>query len=185
MDKDRLKAEALRFSAENMGYIHCEMEKGNRPELVLAGDFLAMMYMTSGIIKRLSEITNHTYEETANLVVTMPYVGYENIREKLKGEKFKFKEGHDWQDEWKAEKEKEIKREANLDNISLAFNLSEMEKRNTLLNNQLVDLKKEYTKNLKTKDEQIKALSKECKALEHRMKEMEEHSILPKDEDVP
>ena len=60
MDKDRLKAEALRFSAENMGYIHCEMQYERKPELILAGDYISLMYMTSGIIKRLSEITNQT-----------------------------------------------------------------------------------------------------------------------------
>lgn len=184
MDKDRLKQEAYKFSGENMGFIHSEMEKDRRPELMISGDFISLMHMTSGIIRRISELTGNPYEMTANLVVTMPYVGYENIREKIKGEKFSYKEGYDWQESWKTEKTKEIQREAQSDNIALAFNLAEMEKRNTSLNNQLVDLKKEYARNLKAKDDQIKALSKECKALEHRMKEMEEHSILPKDEDV-
>ncbi len=178
MDKERIKAEASRFCGENMGYIHSEMEQGKKPELMLCGDFLAMMFQTSGIIKRISELTNNPYELTANLIVKMPIVGYENIRQKLKGENFKFKEGHDWQEEWKAEKEKEIKKEANLNNISLAFNLAEMEKKNVSLNNQLVDLKKEYSRNLKAKDEQIKILSKECQVLEHRLKEMEERRII-------
>ena len=182
MDKDRIKQEAWKFSGQDMGYIHCEMEKDHKPELIISGDFISLMFMTSGIIKRISELTNNTYEMTANLVVTMPYVGYENIREKLKGEKFSFKEGSDWQEEWKAEKTKEIQREAQSDNIALTFNLSEMEKRNTSLNNQLVDLKKEYTKNLKAKDKQIKELSKECKTLEHRLREMEQQRMFPDSE---
>lgn len=183
MDKDRIKKESARFCGQDMCFIHSEKEQGRRPQLILCGDFISMMYACSGIIKRISELTNQPYETTAELVVGMPFVGYENIQARLKGEKIQFKEGEDWQEKWKAEKEKELKREANLDNVSLAFNLAEMEKRNTSLNNQLVDLKKEYSKNLKAKDEQIKALTKECKALEHRMKEMEEHTLLPREDD--
>lgn len=183
MDKDKIKEESARFCGEDMCFIHSEKEQGKRPQLVLCGDFLSMMYACGGIIKRISELTNQPYDVTAELVMAMSYIGYDNVVAKLKGEKPKFIEGEDWQEKWKAEKEKEIKHEANLDNMSLAFNLAEMEKRNISLNNQLVDLKKEYSKNLKAKDEQIKALTKECKALEHRMKEMEEHTLLPREDD--
>ena len=181
MDKERLMKEAAEFIGVGSCYIHAEMKNHKAPQILIGGDILSMMWTVGGIIKRIAEKTGHTFEDTCGMIFNIPKFGYDEITKAVYKDNIEFRyiEGEDWQEKWKAEKEKEIKREANLDNISLAFNLSEMEKRCTSLNNQLVDLKKDYTKNLKAKDDQIKNLTKECQALEHRMKEMEQHTLLP------
>lgn len=181
IDKERIKRESAEFCTEGSGYIHSEMKDGKTPELVIAGDMLAMMWQTVALIDRIAYKTGHTYEETAMAIFSMKSVGYDAVSSKQKDVEVKHIEGEDWQEDWKKETEKKIKQEANLDNITLALNLAELEKRNTSLNNQLVDLKKDYSKNLKAKDDQIKAITKECLALEHRMKEMEQQTILPKE----
>lgn len=180
MDKERLKEEAKEFIGEGSSFVHCEMKNGKNPQIVIAGDFLGILWICTGIIRRVAELTGTTYEQTAEMVGAMPFLGgYGTLRNELKkdGGKYRFIEGEDWQEKWKEQKEKEIKAEAHSDNISLAFNLAQMEKRNTSLNNQLVDLKKDYHKKLKAKDEEIKALNKEILALEHRIKEMAEQRM--------
>lgn len=181
IDKERVKRESAEFCTEGSGYIHSEMKDGKTPELVIAGDMLGIMWQTVALIDRIAYKTNHSFEETAMAIFSMKSVGYESVNTKYKNAETKYVEGEDWQEKWKEETEKKIKQEANLDNITLALNLAELEKRNTSLNNQLVDLKKDYSKKLKAKDDQIKAITKECLALEHRMKEMEQQTILPKE----
>lgn len=182
IDKARVMKESAEYCNEGSGYIYSVMKDGKTPELVIAGDMLAIMWQTVALIDRVAYKTNHSFEETAMAIFSMKSVGYESVNSKYKDAETKYVEGEDWQEKWKEETEKKIKQEANLDNITLALNMAELEKRNTSLNNQLVDLKKDYAKNLKAKDDQIKALTKECMALEHRMKEMEEQTILPRED---
>ena len=188
MDKERHMKEAEEFIGVGSCYIHSEMKNHSAPKLLIAGDFIAMMWSVVGMINRIAYKTGHTFEQTATMIFMMPKHGYETIsKDVYKDVKdikdIPFIEGEDWMETWKEEKEKEIKREANLDNVALAFNLAELEKRNTSLNNQIVDIQKEHKKILKAKDEQILKLTKECMALEHRMKEMEQHTILPMDDE--
>lgn len=179
MDKERLMNEAKEFNKEGYGYRHSEMKDGKAPRLVMCGDTFSVMWMVCGIINRLAEITKNPFNETAYVIMQLHQTGYQNVKSMLKGTPYKTFEGENFEEKWKAEKEKEIRREVASDSITLALNLTEMQKKNTSLNNQLVDLKKDYTKKLKTKDDEIKKLNKEILALEHRMKEMEEQRLFP------
>lgn len=181
MDKEYHKERSASFIGEGSCYIHSEMPKNKNPELVIAGDFLCMMHCINGMIDRIAYKTGTDYETTISAIYGMHHVGLESTVQMLKkaGGEYKHIEGEDWQEEWKKNKEKEIKREAQCDNLTLALNLAEMEKRNTSLNNQLVDLKKDYGKKLKAKDEDIKKLNKEILVLDHRLKEMEYQRQFP------
>lgn len=183
IDKKRALEEAKEYCADGCGYILSVMKDGKAPELCIAGDMLALMWQTVALVERIAYKTSHSFDETFMAILSMKSVGYEEVNSKFKDAEIKYVEGEDWQEKWKEETKKKIKQEANIDNITLALNLAELEKRNTSLNNQLVDLKKDYSNKLKAKDDQIKALTKECMALEHRMKEMEEHTILPEDDE--
>lgn len=174
MDKERLKAEAEQFVNRNSGYLHSEMKDGRAPQLVMSGAFLANMWQISGMINRISELTNTSFESTVHGICGLHEMGFSNVMDAMKGEKFKFVEGHDWQEEWKDEERKKLTKEANENNMTLAFKIADLEKRNTSLNNQLVDAKKGYEKNLKAKNSEIDKLNKEILKLEHRLKEMEE-----------
>lgn len=182
MDKERIMKEAANFMGDGDGYIHSEMKNGKSPQLVISGDIMGIMWQVCGIFNRLSEITGNSFDEVAFMTINMPKLGYGNLKSITKDNKKKVYVGEDWNEQWKKETESKLKREANMDNISLAFNLAEMEKRCTSLNNQLVDAKKKYSKDLKAKDEQIKSLTKECQSLEHRMKEMEQQRMFGGDE---
>lgn len=178
MDKNKYMAEAKNFMGEGDGYLHSEMKNGKAPQLVMSGDVLATMWQVCGILTRISEITGTSFEDTCGMTFSMPKLGgYANVSTISQNKDKKVYVGDDWNEQWQADKEREIKRKNSSDSISLAFNLAEMEKRNISLNNQLVDLKKDYAKKLKAKDEQIKALSKECQALEHRLEEMERRNM--------
>ncbi len=183
MDKDTLREYARQFCGQDCGIIHCEMMNGKHPEIMIGGDTVSIMWLIDGVINRLSEISGVPFEETAMTILSLTELGYDNVQNVRKKEKPRYYVSEDWQERAKKDIEKDVKREVASESITLALNLAEMEKRNTSLNNQLVDLKKEYTKNLKTKDEQIKALTKECQALEHRMKEMEQHTLLPREDE--
>ena len=182
MDKKRYIEDAKPFVGEGFGYIHSEMKNGKAPELLLSGDFIAIMWQTCGIMNRISEITGMPYIEVAEMIVGMPSLGYDTIHSLVKDNTKKIYVGDDWDEQWKKDKEKEIRREVASDNITLAFNLAEMEKRCTSLNNQIVDLKKKHTNEMKAKNEEIKKLNKDILALEHRLKEMAEQRMFPKGE---
>lgn len=178
MKKEKYMKDAKTFMGEGFGYIHSEMKNGKAPELIMGGDILAIMWQVCGILNRISEITGMSFEDVAGMTITMPSLGgYGNLRSMVKDDTKKVYVGDDWDEQWRQDKEKEIKREANQDNLTLAFNLAEMEKRNTSLNNQMVDLKKKHTKEIKAKNEEIKALNKEILVLEHRLKEMAEQRM--------
>lgn len=183
MDKDRIMQEASEFVNEGDGYIHSEMKNGKSPKLVISGDMLGILWQVCGIINRVSEITGTSFNETASLAFSLPSMGYRKVsqmrKESSKNGEMKYYVGEDWNEKWKKEQLKKIQRESSLECLSMAVNLKEMESRNASLNNQIVDLKKDHAKVIKAKDEQIQALTKECQALEHRMKEMEQHTILP------
>ena len=183
MDIERLKAESSEFVSEGFGYLHSEMKNGKAPRLVMSGDIIANLWQVCGIIQRVAEITGTTFYETASLCFAMPSTGYRKVNQMVKqadkNPEMKVYVGEDWNEQWKKDQTKKIKREAGLESIGLALNFRELETRNASLNNQLIDLKKDHAKVIKAKDEQIQKLTKECQALEHRMKEMEQHTILP------
>ena len=185
MDKERLMLEANNFVGDGFGYIHSEMKNGKQPKLILCGDTIAILWQVCGIINRISEITGTTFYETASLTFNLPGTGYRKTKELLKevnkNQEMKVYVGEDWNEQWKKDQTKKIQREASLESIGLALSVKELETRNASLNNQLIDLKKDHAKVIKAKDEQIQKLTKECQALEHRMKEMEQHTILPED----
>lgn len=174
MDKERLVKEAENFGKPGDGYIHSEMKNGKNPQLILSGDFLSIMWQVCGIINRIAERTGTTFEETASVTFSMPRVGYKNIKDELKNVPNKVIEGEDWQEEYK----KAVTKKANENNMTLAFKIAECEKHNTSLNNQLVDAKKGYEKNLRAKNTEIDKLNKQILKLEHRLKEMESLNMM-------
>lgn len=181
IDIEYHKKAAKEFVGEGSGYIHSEMKNGRAPELVISGDTFAMLWQICGMFDRLSQITGLPYNEILQLTGVMHQAGYDSIKTIIKDEPKKFYVGDDWDEKWKADMTEQIKRENASESISLAISLAEMEKRATSLNNQLVDFKKKHTREMKAKDDQIKALTKECNSLEHRMKEMEEQRLFPEE----
>jgi hypothetical protein len=174
MDKNYHMKESANFCEEGSCYIHTEMKNGKKPMTVLCGDFLAMLWGVNAELYRIGELTNTDYAHAWSLARIIEEQGYQNVRNELykDGSKAKFVPGHDVEEEWKAEKEEELKRQANVANVMLMAEMEELRKRNTSLNNQMVDIKKNCEKTIKYKDNQIKELTKELNALEHRFDEL-------------
>ena len=177
MDKERIKKEAEEFVDPNSGYLHSEMKDGKSPKLIMSGSLIANMWQISGMINRISELRGMPFRDTLYSIESLHIYGYKQVMKELAGDKFEFMEGQDTLEEWKKEERKKLTKEANVNNMTLAFKIAELEKKNTSLNNQLVDAKKGYERNLKAKNKEIDKLNKEILKLEHRLKEMEKATL--------
>lgn len=174
MDKERIKKEAEQFVNPNSGYLHSEMKDGKAPMLVMSGSFMANLWQIAGMVNRISELRKMPFKNTLEAIMGLHVYGYKAIMKELAGEEFDFMEGQDVLEDWKKEERKKTTKEANANNMTLTFKIADLEKKNTSLNNQLVDAKKGYERNLKGKNKEIDKLNKEILRLEHRLKEMEE-----------
>ena len=64
LNKEGRMKEAEHFSNFNDAYIHVEMKNGRNCEIILAGDSLALIHAVGGIIERLGQIQNASFENT-------------------------------------------------------------------------------------------------------------------------
>lgn len=171
---------AKEFQGEGSCYIHTEMKNGRNCETVLCGDMIAMLHGIGAEINRLSELTHTTFEDTLVAVNASFKIGLENAMEIMKGEDRKVVEGHDWEEEWKAEKEKELSKQANLANLALKAKLKELEEDNISVHNQMEILKKKHKAEIKERDNRIQELTKELIDLEHRFDKQAEELMFGK-----
>ena len=177
MDKERIKKEAEQFVNPNSGYLHSEMKDGKAPMLIMSGSCIANMWQICGMVNRISELSGMTFQDTLEAIESLHIYGYKNVMKQLAGDKFEFMEGQDTLEDWKKEERKKITKEANANNMTLAFKIAELEKEKISLNNQLVDVKKGFEKKIRAKNAEVDRLNKEILKLEHRLKEMEENNI--------
>jgi SMC interacting uncharacterized protein involved in chromosome segregation len=177
MDKERIKKEAEQFVNPNSGYLHSEMKDGKAPMLVMSGSCISNLWQVCGIVNRISELRHMSFEATLGAIMGLHIYGYKKIMKELTGEEFDFMEGQDVLEDWKEEERKKITKEANANNMTLAFKIADLEQRNTSLNNQLVDVKKGYEKKIRAKNAEIDKLNKEILKLEHKIKEMMERNM--------
>ena len=168
MNKNEIQRVALMLANDNESLVYAEKRKNKPAEIVIAGDFLTMLHSVGGIINRIAEKTQTSFEETIIAVNAIRQIGLESAKEAMEGGDRGFIEGEDWQEEWKAAKEKEISKSV----IALTAELEREQTRAANLNNQIVDIKKQNTETLKAKDKQIAELTKELAALEHRFDEL-------------
>lgn len=173
MNKSELNRIALMLANDNEALVYAEKQKGKPAEIAIAGDFITMLYVVGGIINRIAEKTETSFEETLIAVNAIRQIGLENAKEAMRGGEKEFIEGEDWQEEWKAAKEKEISKS----NIALTAELERTQTKVTSLTNQIVDIKKQNAETLKLKDKQIAELTKELTALEHRFDELSQKML--------
>lgn len=175
MNKSELNRIALMLANDDEALVYAEKQKNKPAEIAIAGDFITMLYAIGGIINRVGEKTGTSFEETIIAVNAIRQMGLENAKEAMKGSEKEFIEGEDWQEEWKAAKEKEISKSV----VALTAELEREQTRVVNLNNQIVDIKKQNAETLKAKDKQIAELTKELTALEHRFDELSQKMLNP------
>ena len=153
------------------------MKDGKAPMLVMSGSFLANLWQIAGMVNRISELRNMSFEDTFEAIEGLHIYGYKRVMKELSGEKFDYMEGQDALEDWKKEEKKKIVKEANANNMTLSFKILELEKQKTSLNNQLVDVKKDFEKKIRAKNAEIDKLNKQILSMEHRLKEMEKANM--------
>lgn len=168
IDRAYHKNAAKEFQEEGSCYIHTEMKNGKGCETLICGDMIAMLHGIGAEIGRLSELTHTTFEETLAAVNTVFKIGPENAMEAIKDGERKAIEGHDWAEEFLAQKEKAIRKQANFANMTLKAKMKEMEEDNISVHNQMETLKKKHKAEIRERDTRIQNLTKELEELEHR-----------------
>lgn len=64
LNKEGRMKEAEHFANINDAYIHVEMKNGQNCEIIIAGDGLALIHAVGGIIERLGQLNNTSFENT-------------------------------------------------------------------------------------------------------------------------
>lgn len=178
--KNRLMKEAAEISRDNCGYIHAEIVNG-QSEQIISGDIHAVIYGVMAIVRRLSELSGQSFKDTLTAVAVVGALGsYEEYINALGVEKKEYEtiEGEDWQEEWEKQTRLELEKAANIENAKLKVDLAKSEKLAKSLEDQLKMVKQNAEKAQQKADKRIRELTKECQALEARMKEMENAIIV-------
>lgn len=173
MNKNEIERVGLMLANDDEALVYAEKRKGKPAEIAIAGDFITMLYAIGGIINRVAEKTQTSFDETIVAVNAIRHIGLENAKEAMKGGEREFIEGEDWQEEWKVAKEKEISKSV----VALTAELEREQAKAVNLHNQIVDIKKQNAETLKAKDKQIAELTKELVALEHRFDELSQKML--------
>lgn len=168
MDKKLIKELAKDFVREGDCFIHTEMKNGKQPETVLSGDLLGVAWGIAAEINRLSELTQTTFDETAQLIVMMHHeTGYKNAWDMLGGE-YKEIQGEDWQENWKAEETKRIEREVKNKDVDIANLKKKVKSLESIIRSQKENI--EATR--KEADKRVLEANKTVRKLEHEIRDL-------------
>lgn len=175
--KNRLMREAAEVSRANCGFIHVEIVDGV-PQQIISGDFHAILFGVVGVVNRIAEITHQDFIETLSAVMAAKSFGsYDNMMNEMGVDKgYKNPEtipGEDWQAEWMEQTRLEAEKAANIEVAKLKIQLAKTQKEAQSLAEQLRLVKNKAEKDRTNAAEEKRKITKECQALEARMKEME------------
>lgn len=160
-DMQEFLDESASFKNSGDAYIHSEMRNGKKPETILAGDILGMLWLVRAELARISQLTGTSFEDTVAAMVTMDHLGgYKGVKRALD----------------KHAPELPLKRiEGNnpfAENDRLKIELAsqkaavkEAEKEAISARNIATQVKKDCEAKLKVKDQKIIELTKECDKL--------------------
>ena len=175
--KNRLMREAAEVSRANCGFIHVEVVDGV-PQQIISGDFHAILFGVVGVVNRIAELTHQDFTETLSAVMAAKSFGnYENMMNELGVDKENNPpekiDGEDWQTEWMEQTRLEAEKAANIEVAKLKVQLAKTQKEAQSLAEQLRLVKNKAEKDRESSADKLQKLTKECQALESRMKEME------------
>ena len=174
IDKQYHKDKAMEFCGANSCYIHTEMKDGKYPETVLCGDFHALMWGVVAEVSRMSEKMGADWYTTLGMINALHNFGYDEITKGLDKSNMPTYEGTDYQEEMVKQIRLEETKRANIEVANLKVDVAKLEKENRNLTDRLALVKKESSKREETLRKEKLQISKECKELESRLREMEE-----------
>lgn len=177
IDKTYHMEKAKDFCHANDCYIHTEMRNGKMPETILCGDFHAIMWGIVAEINRIGEKIGADWHTTLGMINALRHYGYEEATRGIDKSDTPVIDGEDWQEQWKEAIRLEETKRANIEVANLKVDLKKAEKTISQLTNQLAYAKKEWERKETVLTQEKAELSKECKALENRMKAMEKASL--------
>lgn len=174
-NKKQIMEMAKDFTDIGSCMIHAEMRNGGNVERIISGDLISMLNCVAAIVDRISSKTGQDFAHTLSAINGIKMIGYKQVLKDLYGKDFV---SEDSCEEERKEYERAIRQSVANEIDDAIIMIRDLENKCKNKDEQIKLINDSYSRLMKSKDAQIKELSKECKSLEHRLDEMEKRNTL-------
>lgn len=175
-DRDYHKKVAKEYTGTESAYMSAAVKDGKNAQMVISGDFLSCLWLVSGFIKRISELTKTSFQDTWICVRALYETKGVDIEKKLNAT-YNYQQiagGEEKYQEHLEEITENAERKANEKNVQLAAENKILKKEKEASESRAKSIQCECELKLRVKDIEIQRLNKEILKLEADIKRMEQ-----------